>query len=260
LLKITIADRPYFYLCYLEHEKDILALHRTFQKLVEGVESLSLTLLDEHGTILTWNRGVQAIKGYTAEEIIGQHISMFYLPVDRQAGLPERLLQQARNFGNARHVGRRIRKNGTTFWGSIEITSIKDDHGRVIGFTNLARELNNENEIGQFWFDSLGILHTKASKVSHTPEKIREFRNLFASATNGVKLCVVADVTDANVTEAQANFGASSVLERYKAVAFISSAEIDLNTKTIVGLLPKNLPFAIFTTREEAVEWITPYL
>ncbi|RYY64095.1 MAG: PAS domain S-box protein [Chitinophagaceae bacterium] len=76
----------------------------------------------------------------------GQNFRMFYMPQDREAGLPELLLAQATKEGRARHIGRRVRRNGTTFWGSILITALHDDEGNVMGFTKLTKELG-DNEI-----------------------------------------------------------------------------------------------------------------
>jgi PAS domain S-box-containing protein len=120
-------------------KKELLSLlHR---KMIEEIQDYAIILLDADGTILNWNKGVQKIKGYTESEIIGQNFRIFYLPADRQAKLPEQLLALASKEGRAKHIGRRIRKDGTTFWGSILITAIHDDVGRVIGFTKLTREV-----------------------------------------------------------------------------------------------------------------------
>jgi PAS domain S-box-containing protein len=118
-------------------------LHR---KMIEEVQDYAIILLDTDGTILTWNKGVEKIKGYKEHEIVGQNFNIFYLPSDRQAGLPQMLLDLAKKEGRARHVGRRVRKDGTVFWGSILITALHDDVGRVIGYTKLTRELR-ENEL-----------------------------------------------------------------------------------------------------------------
>ncbi len=72
---------------------------------------------------------------------------MFYMPLDRQAKLPESLLALAAKEGRAKHIGRRVRKDGATFWGSILITALHNKQNEVIGFTKLTRELrDNENE------------------------------------------------------------------------------------------------------------------
>ena len=118
-------------------------LHR---RMVEEVQDYAIVLLDTDGTILTWNKGVQQIKGYLPHEIIGQNFNIFYLPGDRQAGLPEQLLELARREGRARHIGRRVRRDGTTFWGSILITAIHSEDGELVGYTKLTRELR-DNEI-----------------------------------------------------------------------------------------------------------------
>ena len=111
------------------------------KRMIDEVSDFAIILLDVNGTILTWNRGVERIKGYKEDEIVGQNFRIFYLPKDRQEGLPEKLLNLARKEGRARHIGQRVRKDGTTFWGSISITAIHDDNGEVVGYTKLTREL-----------------------------------------------------------------------------------------------------------------------
>lgn len=121
-------------------------LEQLYKKMIEEVQDFAIVLLDYDGTILTWNMGVEIIKGYKAHEIIGQNFNIFYLPQDRQEGLPQRLIEHAKKEGRAKHIGRRVRKDGTTFWGSILITALHDDEGNVVGFTKLTRELR-DNEI-----------------------------------------------------------------------------------------------------------------
>ena len=118
-------------------------LHR---KMIQEVQDYAIILLDLDGTILTWNKGVERIKGYTSEQIVGQNFRIFYLPGDRQHRLPEQLLALATKEGRAKHIGKRVRRDGTTFWGSILITALHDEEGEVMGFTKLTRELR-ENEI-----------------------------------------------------------------------------------------------------------------
>jgi PAS domain S-box-containing protein len=120
-------------------------LESLHKKMIEEVQDYAIILMDVHGNILTWNKGVEKIKGYKEHEIIGQNFRVFYLPQDRQEKLPEKLLEQATKEGRARHVGRRVRRDGTVFWGSILITALHDDEGRVVGFTKLTRELTDPN-------------------------------------------------------------------------------------------------------------------
>lgn len=121
-------------------------LERLHKRMIEEVQDYAIILLDVDGTILTWNKGVEKIKGYKAHEIVGKNFSIFYLPLDRQHGLPQKLIDLATREGRAKHIGRRLRKDGTTFWGSILITALHDEEGNVVGFTKLTRELR-DNEI-----------------------------------------------------------------------------------------------------------------
>lgn len=121
-------------------------LEKLHSKMIAEIQDYAIILLDIDGTILSWNIGVEKIKGYKEHEILGQNFRIFYMPQDRQAGLPEQLIDLARKEGRARHIGRRVRKDGSIFWGSILITALHGDDGEVIGFTKLTKELS-ENEI-----------------------------------------------------------------------------------------------------------------
>ena len=121
-------------------------LQKLHEKMISEIQDFAIILLDVDGTILTWNKGAQSIKGYKEDEILGQNFRIFYLPRDREEKLPEKLIALAVKEGRARHIGRRVRKDGTIFWGSILITAIHDEEGEVIGFTKLTKELA-ENEI-----------------------------------------------------------------------------------------------------------------
>lgn len=127
----------------IEKKERLEMLHR---QMIAEIQDYAIILLDADGNILSWNKGVEKIKGYKEHEIINQNFRIFYLPQDRQAGLPEKLIEQAKKEGRARHIGRRIRKDGTLFWGSILITALHDDEGGVIGFTKLTKELR-DNEL-----------------------------------------------------------------------------------------------------------------
>jgi PAS domain S-box-containing protein len=129
-----------YFRAFMELKAKLEALRR---RIIDEVQDIAIVLLDVDGTILSWNRGVEQIKGYKESEIVGQNFRIFYLPRDRQAGLPEKLITLAREEGRARHIGQRVRKDGTTFWGSISITALHDDKGEVVGFTKLTREIRD---------------------------------------------------------------------------------------------------------------------
>jgi PAS domain S-box-containing protein len=124
----------------IELKAKLELLHR---KMVEEIQDYAIILMDIHGTILSWNKGAEQIKGYKENEILGQNFRLFYLPGDRQNLLPESLLEIARKEGRARHIGKRVKKDGTTFWGSILITALHDDNDEVVGFAKLTKELKH---------------------------------------------------------------------------------------------------------------------
>ncbi|HTE33798.1 MAG TPA: PAS domain S-box protein, partial [Chryseolinea sp.] len=115
-----------------------------YHKMIEEVEDYAIILLDREGIVVNWNKGAEKIKGYKEEEIIGKSFQEFYLDGDRQSGLPLALLQQARTTGKAIHEGWRKRKNGSTFWGSILLTALHDDHNNIIGFSKVTRDLTEK--------------------------------------------------------------------------------------------------------------------
>lgn len=124
----------------MDKKNQLEILHR---QMIQEIQDYAIVLLDVDGTILSWNQGVEKIKGYKESQIVGQNFSIFYLPSDREHKLPQSLIDLARSEGRARHVGRRVRKDGSIFWGSILITALHDEEGEVIGFTKLTRELRD---------------------------------------------------------------------------------------------------------------------
>jgi PAS domain S-box-containing protein len=112
-----------------------------FRLLVAGVEDYAIFLLDLDGHVLSWNVGAQRIKGYRAEEIIGKHFSTLYPPEDVQSGRPRRDLEIARREGHYREEGWRLRKDGTSFWASVLISTVKDADGEIGGFLKITRDL-----------------------------------------------------------------------------------------------------------------------
>mgnify|MGYP003296205361 CR=1 FL=1 len=127
-------------------DKKIL-LEKLHKRMIAEIMDYAIILLDIDGTILSWNKGAEKIKGYKEEEILNQNFRIFYLPQDRQAHLPEQLIELAKKEGRARHIGRRLKKDGSIFWGSILITALHDDDGEVIGFTKLTKEISDHERI-----------------------------------------------------------------------------------------------------------------
>lgn len=112
-----------------------------YQRMIDEVQDYAIILLDTEGNIQNWNKGAQKIKGYSEKEILGQNFSIFYLPKDREDGLPFSLISLASSNGRASHEGWRMRKDGSAFWGNVVITALHDENQNVIGFTKVTRDL-----------------------------------------------------------------------------------------------------------------------
>jgi PAS domain S-box-containing protein len=119
---------------------------RQFRLLVRGVSDYAIFMLDPNGIVITWNAGAQRIKGYTDEEIIGQHFSKFYTEQDRAAGVPARALYTATKEGRFEAEGWRVRKSGTMFWANVVIDPIRDEQGRLIGFAKITRDITERRD------------------------------------------------------------------------------------------------------------------
>ena len=128
-------------------EESLRHSEERFRTLVSQVRDYAIFALDRHGIIETWNAGAEAVKGYTPDEIIGQHFSVFYTDEDRRAGLPLQLLDEARAFGRVEHTGWRVRKDGTRFWADAIITALYDDQGSLTGYAKVTRDLTDQHDL-----------------------------------------------------------------------------------------------------------------
>jgi PAS domain S-box-containing protein len=117
------------------------ASEEIFKHLINSVEDYAIFVIDVDGNIITWNKGAQKIKGYSADEAIGQHISIFYTADDIKKGEPMQNLRFATVHGHYEKEGWRVRKDGSKFWANIVFTALYDDHGNLRGFAKVTRDM-----------------------------------------------------------------------------------------------------------------------
>ncbi len=151
--------------------------------LIDTVTDYAIFLLDPLGNVESWNPGAQRIKGYTREEIVGQHFSRFYTEADRTAGIPARALAIAAEAGKYEMEGWRLRKDGSRFWANVVLTAIRGDGGDLIGFAKITRDLTerraNEERLRQAQkMEAIGQL---TGGIAH------DFNNLLTIITGNIE-------------------------------------------------------------------------
>ena len=117
--------------------------------LIQSLTDYAIYMLDPEGIVSSWNVGAERLKGYTPDEIVGQHFSRFYSPEDVERGLPARVLAAALAEGRFEAEGWRIRKDGTRFWANVVVVPVRDATGRHIGFAKITRDLSERREAEQ---------------------------------------------------------------------------------------------------------------
>jgi len=120
-----------------------------FRLLVQSIVDYAIYMLDPNGYVTSWNAGAERIKGFQADEIVGQHFSTFYTEEDRRDGVPQKVLETARREGKFEGEGWRVRKDGSRFWASVVIDRIDDEKGRVVGFAKITRDMTDKREASQ---------------------------------------------------------------------------------------------------------------
>jgi len=129
-----------------ETNSELDRARRHFEILIEGVVDYAIFVLDTAGRVASWNGAAQKIMGYTADEIVGKHFGIFYRPDERRAGEPNRALELAIQKDKCDVEGWRIRKNGTLFFVTGSISSIRDDSGALLGFANVLRDATERRD------------------------------------------------------------------------------------------------------------------
>lgn len=118
--------------------------NRRYRQLIDGVRDYAIIQMDTEGRVTGWNSGAERIKGYSANEILGRHMSVFYPPGEITPEALEQELAVARESGFAHDEGWRVRKDGTRFWASVTITPMHDDEGQITGYSKITRDLTEK--------------------------------------------------------------------------------------------------------------------
>jgi PAS domain S-box-containing protein len=160
-------------------EEALRASEERFHQLVDAVTDYAIFVLDTTGHVATWNLGAKKIKGYEPQEIIGKHFSVFYPPEERAAGRPEAVLATVLREGRFEDEGFRVRKDGTRFWASVVITTLKDQHGEVTGFAKVTRDLTAKRAADE-------QLHASEARFHELVDAVTDYAIFMLDATGHV--------------------------------------------------------------------------
>jgi PAS domain S-box-containing protein len=135
--------------------------------MVQGVKDYAILMLDPEGRITSWSDAAERIKGYRAEEIIGEYSSKFYTPEAIAQGKPSQHLKVAAEQGRSEDEGQRVRKDGSIFWASVVITALRDKTGRLCGFAKVTRDITERKKSEEALAETIGELKRSNDELQH---------------------------------------------------------------------------------------------
>ena len=216
---------------------------RIYRRLVESVTDYAIYMLDSRGYVTSWNAGAQRFKGYTPEEIIGQHFSRFYTPEDRATNLPGRALEISAREGKFEAEGWRLRRDGSRFWAHVVIDPIRDDEGRLTGYAKVTRDLT-ERKLAQETLEKAREALFQSQKMDAvgqlTGGVAHDFNNLLMAVMGSLELLRKRLPNDPQITRLLDNavLGAkrgASLTQRM--LAFARRQELDAQPLDLAGLV-----------------------
>jgi len=161
-----------------EAEAAIHAVEERFQRFVEAVQDYSMILLDSEGRVASWNPGAERMKGYRAEEIVGQHFSCFYPQEAISEGRPELGLRAAAREGRWEDEGWRVRRDGSRFWANAVTTALYDGKRQLQGFAKITRDMSERHRADAQREQAL----VREQTAHHTAQVALRTRDEFMSA------------------------------------------------------------------------------
>jgi PAS domain S-box-containing protein len=167
-LKNRLIDRGFV-------EKRLRDSENRINLFLNGVQEYAIFMLDPSGNIINWNEGAQRITGYSTGEIIGEHFSCLSLAKDRTSGRVENMLEKALKEGRFEDEGWRIRKDGSRFWANVVITPVRDQNGRLTGYTDITRDITER----KFHLEELKKAKDVAEKARFSAEEANRAKTNF---------------------------------------------------------------------------------
>jgi len=176
---------------------------RQLSLLIQSVTDYAIYMLDPEGYVRSWNSGGERIKGYSQDEIVGQHFSRFYLPEDIEKGMPMAGLEAARSHGKYEAEGWRLRKDGTRFRAGIVIDPIWHE-GELVGYAKVTRDITERYEANNRLIEAQKALaqSQKAEAIGKlTFGLAHDFNNLLTVIINSLDMIALRPGADSRTVE-----------------------------------------------------------
>ena len=205
-----------------------LGTEQDYRLLVENVKDYAIVMIDPQGYVVTWNAGAQRIKGYTAEEIIGKHFSVFYTKEDIAQGKTEKELSMALKDGRYEDESWRVRKDGSRFWANVVITPLRDERGVLRGFGKLTRDLTERRKA-----EEIKAQNAASEALSRRANEILEIATPVVQVWEGVMLAPLIGSLDSQRTQQLMEKLLESIVDTRSSVALIDITGVpSIDTQT----------------------------
>lgn len=259
-----------------------------YRLLVQGVIDYAIYMLTPDGVVSSWNAGAQRAKGYTADEIVGQHYARFYSDEDRDAGLPAKNLEIATRTGRFEDQGWRVRKDGSGFWAHVVIDAVHGDDGALVGFAKITRDVTERyqqqrklvetKDLAEAYSRQMSSLsHFLDSVIANIPASVlvldvgsgaillanQQAQRLFAQAYVDLKGLVAADCLSPSVADYVARQMANSVPARAgfddAALVQTSVGPRSLRSRAVLGRQPDGDDDYVLIITEDVTDELAAY-
>lgn len=195
LLRIHHTD-----LLRAEAEGRLRQSEEIFRSLVSSVRDYAIFMLDPDGNIITWNKGAEAINGYSGDEIKGKNISVFYDKEDVEIRLPSIILKKAEEKGEYETEGWRVRKDGSKFWADEVVTAMLNDHNQLIGYAKVIRDITEtkiaKDRLNRFNEELKKQVNEKTRELQETTSQLRQLAAFLQTAREDERKSIAREIHD----------------------------------------------------------------